>query len=283
MDLNCLRFILTREEKQQFDEEGYFIVSGAIPKKNVAALITAANKIDSNLQPNISVDQFKVKIYYDIIGKHDSFLELLDWPRTFPKVWGLLGWHIQLYHSQLIFTSHVDSQNSSIPQRLDWHQDSGRLNQDLEGDPRPRISLKVAYFLTDCSTSDCGNFHIIPGSHRSNKIIFPEDKYHDPAGAKPIIVSPGDAVFFDRRLWHAAGYNFSNHDRKVIFFGYSYRWLRPRDNMTVGHYLEKCDPIRRQLLGESPSGGMGYTSPNNEDVPLRAWISKNLGEDAVIP
>ena len=24
-----------------------------------------------------------------------------------------------------------------------WHQDSGRLNHDLEGSPRPRVSMKV--------------------------------------------------------------------------------------------------------------------------------------------
>ena len=39
--------------------------------------------------------------------------------------------------------------------------------------------------------------------------------------------------------------------------------------MTVAHYLDGADPIRRQLLGESPNGGFGYTSPAEEDVPLK--------------
>ncbi|GIT39249.1 MAG: hypothetical protein Ct9H300mP8_04450 [Gammaproteobacteria bacterium] len=30
--------------------------------------------------------------------------------------------------------------------RLGWHQDSGRLNLDIESSPRPRISLKVGFF-----------------------------------------------------------------------------------------------------------------------------------------
>ena len=38
--------------------------------------------------------------------------------------------------------------------------------------------------------------------------------------------------------------------------GYSYRWLRPRDDMTVAHYLDDADPIRRQLLGISPERGL---------------------------
>ena len=74
----------------------------------------------------------------------------------------------------------------------------------------------------------------------------------------------------------------SDVPRKVLFYGYSYRWLRPRDNMSVGHYLERCDPIRRQLLGVSSTGGYGYSSPSPEDVPLRAWLEEHL-EAAAVP
>ena len=65
--------------------------------------------------------------------------------------------------------------------------------------------------------------------------------------------------------------------------GYSYRWLRPRDDMTVAHYLDDADPVRRQLLGMSPNGGFGYTSPAEEDVPLKTWLTERLGAEAVIP
>ncbi|MYF90917.1 MAG: hypothetical protein F4184_01930, partial [Gemmatimonadetes bacterium] len=60
------------------------------------------------------------------------------------------------------------------------------------------------------------------------------------------------------------------------------RWLRPRDDMTVEHLMDRCDPIRQQLLGAGPSGGHGYTSPKEEDVPLKAWIREHLGEEAVV-
>ncbi len=60
----------------------------------------------------------------------------------------------------------------------------------------------------------------------------------------------------------------------MLFYGYSYRWLRPRDDMTVAHYLDRCDPIRQQLLGVTHSGGRGYTSPTSEDVPLRVWLEE---------
>ena len=74
-------------------------------------------------------------------------------------------------------------------------------------------------------------------------------------------------------MWHngSAQPLLPDGTRKVLFFGYGYRWLRPRDNMTVGHYMERCGPIRRQLLGASTSGA-GYTSPTDQDVPLRQWM-----------
>jgi ectoine hydroxylase-related dioxygenase (phytanoyl-CoA dioxygenase family) len=197
-------------------------------------------------------------------------------------VWGILGWNIQLYHSHLAITPPGPPDEAQVNKRLGWHQDSGRLNIEMETTPRPRISLKVAFFLTDTTELGRANFYVAPGSHLQNQLTFPADGVSDPEGATPVQVPPGTAVFFDRRLWHAASPNFSKVSRKVLFYGYSYRWLRPRDNMTVSHFMDRCDPIRRQLLGAG-TGGFGYTSPSDADVPLKTWIREHLGEAAVAP
>ena len=62
-------------------------------------------------------------------------------------------------------------------------------------------------------------------------------------------LKPGTAVLFDRRLWHSASPNWSDVTRKVLFYGYGYRWARVKDDMTVEDLWPKSDPIRRQLLG----------------------------------
>ncbi len=69
-------------------------------------------------------------------------------------------------------------------------------------------------------------------------------------------------------------------EHPTLFYGYSYRWLRPRDDMTVDHVMDRCGPIRRQLLGAG-TGGMGYTSPGPEDVPLKAWMEQHLPPEEV--
>jgi ectoine hydroxylase len=278
MDTHCLNYLLTEAEHRQFEKDGYFVIEDAISPKLVGRLTAAVDRIDAEERVARGVGPRDGLNILDFIGRDDVFLELLDWPKTFPKVWGILGWNIQLYHSHMIITP--PKATSGPGQRgLNWHKDSGRLNRELETDPQPRISLKVAYFLTDTTELGRANLYVIPGSHLQNTLDRPEEG--EPEGAMAVRVKPGTAVFFDRRIWHASSPNVSEVPRKVLFYGYSYRWLRPRDNMTVAHYMERCDPIQRQLLGVSPNGGYGYSSPSSEDVPLRAWLEEHLSPEAV--
>lgn len=280
MDPECLNFILTDDEANKFEKDGYFIVENALPQSLVDKLIQAVDRVDHKERNRLGKAITDRINHFDFIGKDDIFLELLDWHKTFPKVWEILGWHIQLYHTHMTFTPTSDPNKSSEQDDIEisWHQDSGLLNQDFRTTPRPRVSLKVAYFLTDTSEPGRGNFYVIPGSHLKNE--FPGDDLHKPTeDSIPICVPPGTSVFFDRRIWHSGSANFWTQPRRVLFYGYSYRWLRPRDNMSVDHYLDRCDPIQKQLLGVSYSGGRGYTSPTDEDVPLRTWIEEHLGKD----
>ena len=201
----CLEHCLTETEKQQFEDNGYFVVADAIPQELVEKLIVAFDRIGAEhlgkdeLPPNANFN------ILDFIGRDDVFIELLDWHTTFPKVWGILGWNIRLYHSHMIALPPLPPEEHDKQRRLGWHQDSGRLNIELEGNPRPRVSLKVAYFLTDTSVPGRGNFSVLPGSQKFNKVDMPDDNTADPENATAVFVKPGTAVFFDRRLWHAVG------------------------------------------------------------------------------
>ena len=284
MDANCLEHCLTDEERVDFEKNGFLVVEDALSSQHAADLYSASSEIVAGYRRKQDLADDVIANPFDFIGRGDLFLDLLDWHRTFPKVWGILGWHIQLYHTHMTISPPAASGKSREKDGLGlgWHQDSGRLNHDYETTPRPRVSLKVGYFLTDTSAVDRGNFYIVPGSHLWND--FPGEGHKAVVeAAMPVCVPPGSAVFFDRRIWHSASNNYWDNARRVLFYGYSYRWLRPRDDMQVAHYLDRCDSIRKQLLGVSFSGGRGYTSPTEEDVPLKAWIEEHLGKEAVIP
>ena len=200
-----------------------------------------------------------------------------------------LGWNIYLYHAHLHVKPPAPEDAQAGDGWLEWHQDSGRVNIEMETHPRPRLSLKVAYFLTDVSEPGRGNFYIRPGSHYSDVPIPESEISRDPRektssdipdDAIPVCVEPGTAVLFDRRLWHSRSPNTSDITRKALFYGYGYRWIRPKDDMVVEHLYERSDPIRRQLLGDAVKNNGRYV-PSDDDVPLRGWLIEQFGENAV--
>jgi ectoine hydroxylase-related dioxygenase (phytanoyl-CoA dioxygenase family) len=113
--------------------------------------------------------------------------------------------------------------------------------------------------------------HVMPGSHVRNTLPRPADddeSFREPEGAEPVLAPAGSAVVFDRRLWHARGENRSDVTRKALFVGYTYRGIRPREDLWSPEHA-RLSPVRRQLLGAS-TGELGYWLPSDEDVPLRA-------------
>ena len=172
---------------------------------------------------------------------------LVDHPGVLGLVWSVLGWNVHVYHS------HVDVHPpvaGTEPYRFGWHQDGGRQNRELETDPRPRLSVKAAYWLSDVSQRGRGNLQLVPGSHTANRIDGPPCRdvpWPDPRGAVEVTARPGDVLFFDRRIWHGRSDNHSAITRKAVFLGYTYRWVRSRDPVPaerVGY-----TPVQRQLLG----------------------------------
>lgn len=276
MDPSCLQYRLTEAEREQFNTQGYLIVENALTRDRLADLTRA---IDAFFDRAVRKghDPAKTLFFPNFIPEDDAFFNLVDYDRILPKVWGILGWNIYLYHAHLIVTP--PSGEPPNNKTFGWHQDSGRVNQEIECHPRPRLSLKVAYFLTDVSEPGRGNMWIVPSSHLQDTIELPADRIGQPQGAVPVCVPPGSAVLFDRRLWHTASPNWSNITRKVLFYGYGYRWLRTKDDMTVQHYWGRCDPIRRQLLGWRVNCN-GLFSPSEEDVPLRTWLREHSPEEA---
>ena len=265
MNIECLQHCLTEEERARFERDGFTVVDNALP----ASIVADLNEVVDRTGPGD-----------DFFGKNELFLELVDWHRTFPKVFGILGWNIHSYYTQIIVTPPEDAEQRRTKQRRGWHQDSDRINADIEPGRQPRISVKVGYFLTDLAEGGRGNFSVLPGSHLKRQIELPTDGVSDPAEAMEIRGPAGTAVIFDRRLFHARGWNTSDITRKILFVGYSHRWIHPRDERTVSHVMERSDPIRRQLLG-AKTGAMGTSSPREEDVPLRFWMQEHLGEEAV--
>jgi ectoine hydroxylase-related dioxygenase (phytanoyl-CoA dioxygenase family) len=271
MHPSCLEHRLTERERIIFNETGLLMVEDALSSEQVAALTAASDRLYTQKLME-GHDATKALFYPNFIPDDLLFADLVDYEKILPKVWGLLGWNIYLYHAHLIVTPPCGQAQDD--RTFGWHQDSGRVNQEIECHPRPRLSLKVAYFLSDTSEPGHGNFWVVPGSHLDDTQERSADGRGQPRGAMPVLAKPGTAVFFDRRLWHSASPNWSDVTRKVLFYGYGYRWIRTKDDMTVQSLWEQSDPIRRQMLGWGVNAN-GFYSPTDADVPLRVWLREH--------
>lgn len=280
LDERHLQHQITDEQLCALNADGYFTVEDALPLELVVQLEQQVDAIykthlDAEYDPYTKKrmtphDNF---FYPNFLGKDQIFINVLDWYKTFPKVWGILGWNIYSYHSHFIITPPRPESSRGNGSPLGWHQDSGRVNIEIESSPRPRLSIKVVYWLSDCSEAGRGNFYVIPGSHLWDTFERPKDSSL-PEGATAVCCKPGDAVFFDRRIWHARSENDSDITRKGLFYGYGYRWLRSKDDMTIpSEIFEQNDPIRQQLLGGGTNAN-GHFSPKDADVPLKVWLEE---------
>ena len=294
MRQNCLQHQLTPAEAARFEGDGYLVVPDAITAEQVARLSAAVERCRDLVAQRHAIPRTDRFNLLDVIGLDRAFYELIDHPTTFPKLWRMLGWNIQVSHSHLIVVPPLGKPDagyrqhaaqSSEPQRvrttrisslddwLCWHRDSGQLKRDLGERPQPRLSVKIAYYLSDAVGDGDANINVVPGSHAGPITRITAGK-GAPAGAMPLRVTAGSAVFLDRRLVHSGSPNLGSETRKVLYYGYSYRWIRPHDEMTVDRYLDRADPIQRQLLGVGDSAH-GYMAPSAEDVPLRAWLEEH--------
>lgn len=276
MNPSILQYRLTDTEQRQFNEQGYLEIEGALDEDQIATYTALSDNIYAQRVAS-GFDPTTALFYPNFIPDDPRFVDLVDYEKILPKVWGILGWNIYLYHAHLIVTPPTGKPRDN--KTFGWHQDSGRANNEMESHPRPRLSLKVAYFLSDTSEEGRGNFWVIPGSHLQDTLERPPSGEGQPEGAIPICVKPGTAVLFDRRLWHTASPNWSNITRKILFYGYGYRWIRTKDDMTVSSLWEESSPIRRQLLGWGVNAN-GFYSPTDEDVPLRVWLREHSPNEA---
>jgi ectoine hydroxylase-related dioxygenase (phytanoyl-CoA dioxygenase family) len=255
--------------RNELEERGFVVVRDAVPPHLLACLLRAHDQVYAaeRAAGRLAADGSLHRLGF--LGLQRDFLDLLDLPSVFPLVAETLDWNIYVYHSHL--DAHPRDAEGG-PRRWRWHQDGGRQNLELESEPtRPRLSLKVGYYLTDVLYPDAGAMRVIPGSHLRNTLPRPGDgdeTFTEPDGSEPVLAPAGSAIVFDRRLWHARGENRSDIVRKALFVAYTYRWVRPREELWPSRF-GPVSPVRRQLLGGAASP-LGHWLPTDNDVPLRA-------------
>ncbi|MEV4636496.1 phytanoyl-CoA dioxygenase family protein [Actinoplanes sp. NPDC049548] len=278
---------MTAEERAQFQRDGFLVIPAVLTEDEVAVARTAILRSkekaarEGGLGPTGALHQLSA------VTNNPEIAFLLDHPKAFKYIWSLLGWNVHVYHS------HVDVHPQIHEKQKDWwhwHQDGGRQNRELETDPRPMMSVKLAYWLSDVSETGRGNFTVLPGSHLTNWLPGPPSRgvpWPQPEGALQITANPGDLVVFDRRLWHARSDNYSPITRVGAFFGYTYRWVAGRDDVAGlpgTPEWETFTPVQQQLLGGVGVGDGDHAWGHYpESTPLYLELKRQGLLDSSIP
>lgn len=263
--------------RAEFDREGFVILRGALSPDEVEHYREALDRVYRAQEADGRIPAGGAMHQLSAVANCAEAAGLIDHPATFPYVYSILGWNIHIYHS------HLDVHPPLLerrPFRFEWHQDGGRQNREIETDPRPRLSVKLAYWLSDVSETGRGNFKVVPGSHLTNWIDGPprrDVEWPDPLGAIEVTAAPGDVVMFDRRLWHARSDNYSSITRKAMFFGYTFRWIAMRDEnegIWSSDLADQLSPVQRQLLGGIGGDGDHAWGHYPSTTPLYGWLKE---------
>ncbi|MCB0064485.1 MAG: hypothetical protein KDE19_20310, partial [Caldilineaceae bacterium] len=84
-DAACFQYSLTDDERQQFDEQGFFMIEDALSSDQVAALTA---KTDEIYQAKLAEghDPDKALFYPNFIPDSELYQDLVDYEKILPKV-----------------------------------------------------------------------------------------------------------------------------------------------------------------------------------------------------
>jgi ectoine hydroxylase len=231
----------TAELSKTVADEGWSVV-GVLDEPLARRLLRAVDEVAA--RPSEATGAGELHLLSGL-AQHPDLAEVVDWPPLLDLAVELLSPNIYINHS------HLDVHPPHPPTGAHrWHRDNGLLGRDMRllWRDQPRVTLKVAVYLTDVESSDDGALEVVPRSHLDTASRYPNEEQSE---GVPILGPAGTVAVFDARLWHGRRDNLGTRIRRAMFWAYSYRWLTSRDIPfeDVPEWAS-LSPIRRQLLGD---------------------------------
>lgn len=163
-----------------------------------------------------------------------------------------------------------------------WHRDIWAY-RPTHGEYVPPLACNAITYLQDL-TEEYGPLRVIPGSHRRDIGIAPEQGQMPHAEEVIVPVEAGDVVFTHAALLHSGTPNYSGHSRYFFSIYYNKSWLKCRDNhdgpaVQAIVQTARANEDRRlmRLLGEDP---MLYARANSgfsrdDETAWAEWIAED--------
>lgn len=218
--------IITDEQKQQFHDEGYFILERAIPEPYLESLRSECDRfirlLDEEMDrlgTDVEGLNHRRKRYFISNRHHESRLmrEFLFSDFMADVCRATLGPNAYLFVEQYVVKF------AEVGMKFAWHQDSGYIGHDH----KPYLSC---WCTLDDVTEENGTVYILPYSRAGTKhwqVHTLEEGTNDMIGYRgddpgiPVIAPAGSIAVFSSTTFHRSGPNTTNGIRRIYLAQYS--------------------------------------------------------------
>lgn len=245
---------LTNEMRQQWQNDGYLHIKGAIPTDEIVACREAADiLIAEHERDDPAAQDAGAYVISQALFKTAGLDCLIDHPNLIGLILDLMGPYLTVLGSEVYVRKPGNQPHN-------WHIDAGRSLGQIRVTPDSLpVNFKIQFFLTDIPEENHANFCLLPGSHNrpmegmkakrgtSNWGIGKEA----PPGAIQMIANAGDCAIFPNTLWHAVSANHSENVRRSFTLRYGQMWCRPFDyEKCPADVLSRMTPRQRRMMGD---------------------------------
>ncbi|MDE0297231.1 MAG: phytanoyl-CoA dioxygenase family protein [Candidatus Poribacteria bacterium] len=236
--------VITDEEVQFFNENGYLILKNVLSSEEQKRLRDSSHTLmvngnpeqpgpDYGYQPGRRTGKSTLKRIDYVVDKDDAFRVLLAHPyilRTAEKLTGpdlIPTWDAMIYK--------MPNEGISTP----WHRDAAvECATDIP-------IFNVDFYLDEADHDTC--VWAIPGSHRWSQEramrYFKTEKFELPESV-PVYMQPGDVLFHEIRMLHGSPVNTSPRLRRVIYYEFRTAGVENAHGPHVPEYI----PLKQDVL-----------------------------------
>lgn len=218
--------LITEAQKQQYQDEGYFVLESVIPENHLELLREECGRFIDRIHREmdaagtdvIGINHRNSRYFiHDCHRQSDRIGEFIFSPLMAEVCRATLGENAYLFWNQYVVKC------AEVGMKFAWHQDSGYVGHDH----RPYLTC---WCPLDDVTIENGTVYILPydraGTRQRVEHIHEAGSndlvgYHGDDPGEPVIVPAGSIAVFSSVTFHRSGPNTSSQMRRVFLAQYS--------------------------------------------------------------
>jgi len=221
--------------RDRFARDGYVVLPDLVPSDQVAVLIDALRRIETEQgfgYAQTAFEGYQTVRINNLLAHDDVFAQVVLEPTVLALAEAILDKELLL--------------SSLCSLTLGPGQPAQPLHEDTQQIPLPRphptLAVNAMWALSDFTEAN-GATRIVPGSHRFD---------HPPpyGGDVPTVsatMRAGSVMLFDSALWHHGGANTTDERRYAVSCYYGAGWMRQQENLQLGIPRETAARLPRRL------------------------------------